>query len=287
MSKELGVARRNRKNRNNEDGRGKFYVSLIVIVFIAIAAVFYTKTNPIVQVNRHNFCPIDPSIIKNRTTFLIDTTETLASSQIRTIQNRIRNVIDELNEFDKVDFYVIQSSEKSGVKQYEIDIGNGLNNITIIKAFCIPQENNWDATPLQAQAYSQLQNIVAEMFIKAVSTDAPQPYSPILDALRFIAADNSNHISNHSIYIASDMLENTTSLSMYSYSWYEINYLPNKNVFLNSRPQFQDNSTIYIWALMRPGNDNQGTDWVNFWNDMIRGIEKTQNFTMERITGDI
>lgn len=282
------MAKRNKKSRKkkeSEDGLGRL-IGLVAVIAVIIIAIFsYTNKNPIIPINQLSFCPIDPGFTSNRTTFLIDTTETLAPSQTRTIQNRIRTVIDGLNEFDKVDFFVIESSEVSGIRKYEIDVGSD-EGVTL-QEFCIPQENNWELTPLQTQLNDQLQRIVTEMFIEYVSTDEPQPYSPILDALRFIAADNDNRITNHSIYVVSDMIEHTPTLSMYATNWYESAYTPNRNLFLNSRPQFQNNTSIYIWALMRPIYNNQEADWVNFWSDMIRGLERTQNFTMERITGDI
>ena len=269
-----------RRRPSNYKKRFFFLVGLVACGMGTL--VYWATQNPIPVVNPINFCPEDDSLINRRITFLVDTTEPLAPSQVVDVQGRISEVVESMREFDMVEFYTIRADRISSVEAYEIQI----DEKNSLDRFCAPQESNWELTPLQRNLIADLRNIVSDMFIDAVRTRKVQAFSPIANGLRYMAANNVRKIKHRDLYVISDMIENTPELSMYDRGWYK-KYKRNQAAFANTRPQFQGDINVTIWALMRPQHNIQDADWASYWADMISGTRRVVNFRIEKITGEI
>ena len=277
------MRRRSQKSRRSASANPKrdFWITVGAFAILVIGFILYMPKNQDVD---ENFCPKDRALITNRYSFLVDTTEALCPSQLEAVQNKVSSSIASLSEFDLVDFYVIQSDTASGARKYKIEISPNSKKPKYIDNFCIPQDRNWERSPLLQETIKKLPEIITEMFFDDFQNDEPQQKSPILKALRNIAASNKSHIKHH-IHIFSDMLENTNVLSMYADGWYNNIYMHRRDAFLNSRPQFSENTSVKIWALMRPENSNQNANWYNFWDDMISGKNNNNAVPFTKISG--
>jgi hypothetical protein len=107
-----------------------------------------------------------------------------------------------------------------------------------------------------------------------------QQFSPITDALRYIAADVSGKDFVNKIYIISDMIEHSELLSMYKLDWFDNNYLPNRQSLLNQRPVFPEGSEIEIYLLNRARYQIQNEELQQYWLQMLTGPGAFSNTTL-------
>lgn len=273
-----------------------FFSVLILLTAAGVGAFYWLLVSQPTEVDAITSCPVrdsDRHLVAGGATFVVDVTDPMGFSQVKDIEKRINKVISGLKTFDMVRFYVISSSEPRSARKHSIQIDLSVGEPITLSEFCIPEENNWES-PSQKQLQEVLHSLVRNLFTGVARADqGTESSSPILDGLRFVAAESGSNqagqeLTRHHIYIVSDMLENTPgTLSMYRDGWYEDIYLPNKSAFYSSRPQFPDNTKVTVWMLSRPSfaRDRQSRELVTFWLDMISGSEREIDLSLVRITG--
>lgn len=270
--------------------RNIFFAVLALVVVGIGTALFVVSTTQPVTVDSVTFCPVkesDYSYVTGGATFIIDTTDPLKPSQKIEIKNLMSQAIKKLEVFDIVRVYEIRSDVPEGARKYTPSLYN-----KSVSEFCIPQRSNWES-PRRKELLSALRRTVEDAFSEITQRNSPQPFSPILDGLRFAAADSGTnpgrqYLQRHHVYIVSDMLEHTPkTLNVYKPEWYTDSYMNDQNYFIKLRPRFQPNINVTVWMLARPtrGRDLQGKNLIDFWYDMISGTHRGIQLELKHISG--
>lgn len=279
---------RNRKRKADGSLSKYIFLGICFITVLSMALLFIVYEEP-VERNLLTGCPLNKSLIEKQYSFLLDTTEPLVQSQLQEVSFRIEQIIRNLKTNDLIRFYSVESSQDSGTRRLSI-----LNGGQSINYYCIPNSESWLDSPLRQQQLALIPQFLTSQAITSIDNNTVQGSSPIIDALRYIQADDERMVTAQDIYVVSDMIENSTVLSMYRPEWYENEYLKNQNTILSQRPIFRPNAehNINILAIMRPRHsDVQNSDWASFWTHMIKGTNPSSsphiNLTIERISGGL
>lgn len=279
---------RNRKKRGDDSLSKYIFIGICFMAAFGMVFLFTVYEEP-VERDLLTGCPIDKSFINKQYSFLLDTTEPLVESQLQEVSFRIEQIIRNLNTNDLIRFYSVESSQDSGIKRISIN-----NEGQSINYYCIPDSDSWLDSPLRQQQLALIPQFLTSQAISTIDNDTVQDSSPIIDALRFIQSDDERMVVAQDIYVVSDMIENSSILSMYRPAWYENEYIRNQNIILSQRPIFRPDAqhNINILAIMRPRYSNvQNSDWASFWTHVIKGINSASSphikLTIERISGGL
>jgi hypothetical protein len=280
--------RSNRRGSSNNISKSIF--AILVALIITSIVYFVFKYEEPIERDLITGCPIDRSLVARQYVFLLDTTEPLVPSQYQEISFRIEQIIQNLKTNDLIKFYSVESNDISGVNRLSIkSIGD-----QSVDYYCIPDSKNWMDSPQKQQQTALIPKFLTTQALDSIDNKSVQNSSPIIDAIRYIQADDERFVTSQDIYIISDMIENSTILSMYRPSWYENEYLPNQNNVLNQKPLFRRDAqhNINIMAIMRPQHPNvQNEEWINFWTHIIKGTNPNAtphiNLRFDRISGGL
>ena len=256
------------KSPEYKKNSGTKFVAIVflVVVISAFAGVLsYLTLNAGPQVSAVG-CPIDETFINQNIAVLFDTTEPMVPSQAREIDNRMNSIVSQLEEFDRVGFYEVRSDERSAVRKVSLQLGSSGD---VIDHFC-RQPVSWDDAPARARLTEALPVLISQELLQNVE-QGEQSFSPITDALRFIAADVTGKPFPTKIIVVSDMIEHSEILSMYKSDWFESSYSASRQVILNQRPIFPEGTEIEIYLLNRPRNPVQNEELQQYWLQMLTG----------------
>ena len=272
-------------NGNGSTYKLLFFSALGLVIVGSIWGFYFINDNPSPQLDAA-FCPINSSQIGKSVSFVFDTTEPLSPSQYLDTQNRVKNYIKNLNEFDSVRFYSVNSSETSGISRLKISLGDGG---VVINHFCMPRVGGWEQSPAQKMLASLMPELLVTEFVNAVNNDLVQNKSPIIDALRYVASDDDRIVPIQEVVVISDMIEHSKYTNMYRSGWYENEYLKNKQKFVDSRPVYRDGTKVIVLSIMRPKTNVQDNKWLQFWLEMISGTNQVYTVPVEfiKITGSL
>ena len=273
---------------NNKNFKGIFMTAVGIVGFSVVGLILFVLSNPTVQTDAFN-CPVDRSFINKKYSYIFDTTEPLAPSQMVDITNRVLANIRDLKEYDLIRFYTVESAELSGIQQVttNIDIGD---TTTQVDQFCMPSVSDWNSSPISQTLRQRIPEMLAINVLGEIDNESEQSNSPIIDALRYVAADDDRIIPEQQIYVISDMLENSNILSMYGANWYEDQYLLNRQRVLDQRPIFREGTSITIFQIMRPRINIRQDELAQFWGQILLGTSNANNIPppeLIRITGGL
>lgn len=243
-------------------------VAILLAVFLAgsfLAALIFLNLNAGPEVSAVG-CPVEESYINKNIAILFDSTEPMIPSQAREIENRMRLIVSELDIFDRVSFYEVRSDEVSAVRRVTLKLGDGAIEID---HFC-RQQASWEDSPARVRLNEELPRLISQELLQNVE-QGEQNFSPITDALRFIAADVSGKPFTTQIIVVSDMIEHSGILSMYRPGWFENTYSPSRQSILNQRPIFPEGTEIELYLLNRAETTVQNEELQQYWIQMLTG----------------
>jgi hypothetical protein len=238
---------------------------LVLLVGSFISALVFLNLNSGPEVSIVG-CPVDESYINKNIAILFDTTEPMIPSQAREIENRMALIISNLDVFDRVAFYELRSDEVSAVRRVTLTLGS---QSTEIDHFC-RQQASWEDSPARVRLNEELPRLISQEMLQTVEQGV-QSFSPITDALRFIAADVSGKPFSTQVIVVSDMIEHSRMLSMYKSNWFENAYVPARQTILNQRPIFPEGTEIEVFLLNRAGIRLQNEELQQYWAQMLTG----------------
>ena len=251
---------RRRSSRRTSDSYSVTSILIAVLSFGGIATfVTYLSLNQPNQLDEFG-CPIDTSAISENIVFVFDTTEPYVDSQSREITNRVRNIMQNADSSTRISAVEIVSDSSSAVNvvplgeqqyPYLCPLDTGINTANIIERF-----------------YENLISSIGESVLDNVSPEE-QPYSRLIDGLRYVASDAAGRNYTSKIYIFSDMIEHSQSISMYRSNWFEQEFKPNEVTLKSQRPLFPTNSELEIYLLARPQYSINQTELKEFWTQML------------------
>jgi hypothetical protein len=274
------MARRRRKRNDNSGWRIASWILGSFMVVAIIGGIIFIASNRPIALNPITGCPIDSSLIAKNISIIFDTTERLIPSQREEVKNRIGREMETLKENTKVTFYRVESNQSSGIQQVTF---TPQNTQLEINEFC-RGPSPWGASPNQEALARQLPGLFGDAFIGIVG-NSPQSFSPLIDALRYVAATLTNNSPENKVIVISDLIENSQVLTMYDRNWLNL-YNDNKNQVLRQRPIYPSNTDIEVYLLNRPQYSIQDQEFLEFWFEVLAG-DGTVNIDFKNISGGL
>lgn len=211
-------------------------------------------------------CPVDETYINRNVAILFDTTEPMIPSQAREIENRISSMISSLEPFDRVAFYEVRSDENSAIRKVSLQVNSQQASID---HFC-RQHAKWEDSPARVRLNEQLPRLISIEMLQNIEQGV-QSFSPITDALRYIAAEVTGKPFTTYVIVVSDMIEHSRLLSMYTPGWFENSYSLSRQSILNQRPIFPEGTEIDVFLLSRADTNVQNEELQQYWVQMLTG----------------
>lgn len=243
-------------------------VAILLLVFLVgsfVASLIYLNLSSGPEVSEVG-CPIDESYINRNIAVLFDTTEPMIPSQAREIENRMSSIISGLEVFDRVAFYEVRSDERSAVRKVSLQLDSRSSNID---HFC-RQQVSWEDSPSRVRLNEELPRLISQEMLQNVE-QGEQDFSPITDALRFIAADVTGKQFPTRVIVVSDMIEHSEILSMYRPGWFDNVYIASRQSILNQRPIFPEGTEIDVFLLNRAESRVQNEELQQYWAQVLTG----------------
>lgn len=257
---------------NNRSRRIVAVVAVLLALAFLVVAVIVVAPWKANAYSAATFCPHDGNY--PRTAVLIDATDSLSESQIKT-------VLDNINSLR-------QKDPDTGREPLEIYEWVGIfvlneDNLTLPKptvALCYPGSE--DTANLLYQNPRRIQDRYEKQFLRPLEETAKrlagapeQSSSPIFEMIRAVALVKSfDSTKKRRLVIASDMLQNVAEYSHYGNApdyakWRETEYAQK---FLE--PSLLRGVTVEIWYLKRPGEtgDLQTRGHVDFWEQYFNDV---------------
>ena len=193
-----------------------------------------------------NACPREPGYTQVTLSIALDATDVYGAAQRRSIVNRVWESVNALDVYDRVKIYTIEPGEQTPT----------LN-------LCRPGRDLQNSPVEQQLRESRFKMLVDDALRQLQGS---RQYSPIIEALGWIAADHERDGSRQIILLVSDLIEHSDVISIYDPNWKRI-YENNRARILNQCPNLDDQEIDILFPTRhaRPTQDNDlVTWWVNY-----------------------
>lgn len=249
--------------------KSKFKIVSMTLLLTAVVSFFsvlgYLQLSAGPEVSELG-CPVDETYINRNVAILFDTTEPTIPSQAREIENRISSMISSLEPFDRVAFYEVRSDENSAIRKVSLQVDSQQASID---HFC-RQHARWEDSPARVRLNEELPRLISNEMLQNIEQGV-QSFSPITDALRYIAAEVTGKPFTTRVIVVSDMIEHSGLLSMYTPGWFENSYSLSRQSILNQRPIFPEGTEIDVFLLNRADTNVQNEELQQYWVQMLTG----------------
>lgn len=206
--------------RQKEDSHNKIMIivllSFIFFILAFIAYISFFSDN--VEIDRSKkgktgtLCPLvnEKAVPNNHSVILIDTTDSLDSLQLASLESNVSDIVASLEPGDLLSIFTLS--------------GTNTKERTPLFEKCLPRDGS------DANALTENQKKIRKVYIsefekpllhslKSIGEEAKKAkVSPIFERIQFIAVASFDHWKtegNRNLYIFSDMLQNTPSYSMF------------------------------------------------------------------------
>lgn len=193
-------------------------------------------------------CPIESVETMTSLAILIDASEPLPPSQLKNVSTKVFKRLEELSPYDHVVIFSVSPSPS--------------RLLAPVFDMCKPNPDSGDAPFKKKFEQAAFRNLL-EKAIQA--NEGLKPTSPIIDSLSSVGAQLAERNGEKHLVLVSDLIENSSLLSMYRSDWAVRADSPRVQ---KSRPMLDDVTIDVLW-LLRSGEDRQTIDIRDWWENYL------------------
>ena len=275
-----------RDRKRSGDLQGYLIMGLVVILLAAAATYLFVNEGNRVKIDSITFCPTEESEQFGKTVALLDLTDPLNKAQKEFFLKEIEELKDQIPKHHSLTIYTLDEDLDLG-KSIKISMCNPGTVEDIKGAYDKISINPNEIKKKWEEGFSkQISDEVNNIIIKENS----QNTSPVMEMFQLIALKEFKGFkgTDNKIIILSDMLQNTSEMSMYQDGLVSYPQFSKTENFLRLKTSLNYNVSVEIFLIQRDGfrKMQDSPNFYNFWGQyFMMGNEAKDDFVMKKVSG--
>ena len=274
-----------RDRKRSGDLQGYLIMGLVVILLAAAATYLFVNEGNRVKIDSITFCPNEESEQFGKTVALLDLTDPLNKAQKEFFLKEIKELKDQIPKHHSLTIYTLDE---------DLDL-NRSRKITMCNPGTVEDiESTYDKISINPK---EIEKRWVEGFSKQISDvvnnimfdNNSQNSSPVMEMFQLIAINEFKGFEgvDNEIIILSDMIQNTSEMSMYQNALISFSEFKKNNYFSKVRTNLNNNVAIRLFIIKRDGSRamQEKKYFVNFWAQFFMNGNKAKNFKITFVDG--
>jgi len=271
-----------RDRKRSGDLKGYIIMGLVVVLLSVVAVYFFINEGNRVKIDPNTFCPTEENERFGKTVALLDLTDPLNKAQKEFFLKEIKELKDQIPKHHSLTIYTLDE---------DLDL-NKSRKITMCNPGTVDDiESTYDKISINPK---EIKKKWVEGFSKQISDvvnnimfeNNTQNSSPVMEMFQLIAINEFKGFegADNEIIILSDMIQNTTEMSMYQNGLSTFSKFKKSNYFSKVKTDLNYNVAIKLFIIKRDGLRAMqlDEDFTKFWflyfyegNKSKKNIERT------------
>ena len=275
-----------RDRKRSGDLKGYIIMASVVILMTVLAAYFFINEGKKVKIDSVTFCPVEENERFGKTVALLDLTDPLNKAQKEFFLKEIKELKDQIPKHHSLTIYTLDADlDLSKSRKLTMCNPGTVNDIesTYDKISINPKEikKKW------VEGFSrQISNVVNNIIVENNSQNS----SPVMEMFQLIALKEFKGFEgiDNKIIILSDMIQNTSDISMYQNNFISFSKFEKTNNFSKVKTNLNDNVSVELFIIQRDGSRamQRNPNFVNFWaNYFVKGNIAKKDFKIKMVDG--
>ena len=274
-----------RDKKRSGDLKGYLIMGLVVVLLAAAAAYLFINEGNRVKIDPNTFCPTEEKERFGKTVALLDLTDPLNKAQKEFFLKEIKELKDQIPKHHSLTIYTLDE---------DLDLSKS-RKITMCNPGTIEDiESTYDKISINpkeikkrwVEGFSkQISNVVNNIIFE----DNSQNSSPVMEMFQLIALNEFKGFEgvDNEIIILSDMIQNTTEMSMYENGLISFSKFKESEHFSKVRTNLNNNVTIKLFIIKRDGSRSMQEKkyFTNFWAQYFYSGNKAKDFKITFVDG--
>ena len=274
-----------RDKKRSGDLKGYLIMGLVVVLLAAAAAYLFINEGNRVKIDSNTFCPTEEKERFGKTVALLDLTDPLNKAQKEFFLKEIKELKDQIPKHHSLTIYTLDE---------DLDLSKS-RKITMCNPGTIEDiESTYDKISINpkeikkrwVEGFSkQISNVVNNIIFE----DNSQNSSPVMEMFQLIALNEFKGFEgvDNEIIILSDMIQNTTGMSMYENGLIPFSKFKESAYFSKVRTNLNNNVSIKLFIIKRDGSRamQEKKYFTNFWAQYFYSGNKAKDFKITFVDG--
>jgi len=274
-----------RDKKRSGDLKGYLIMGLVVVLLAAAAAYLFINEGNRVKIDPNTFCPTEEKERFGKTVALLDLTDPLNKAQKEFFLKEIKELKDQIPKHHSLTIYTLDE---------DLDLSKS-RKITMCNPGTIEDiESTYDKISINpkeikkrwVEGFSkQISNVVNNIIFE----DNSQNSSPVMEMFQLIALNEFKGFEgvDNEIIILSDMIQNTTGMSMYENGLIPFSKFKESAYFSKVRTNLNNNVSIKLFIIKRDGSRamQEKKYFTNFWAQYFYSGNKAKDFKITFVDG--
>ena len=274
-----------RDKKRSGDLKGYLIMGLVVVLLAAAAAYLFINEGNRVKIDPNTFCPTEEKERFGKTVALLDLTDPLNKAQKEFFLKEIKELKDQIPKHHSLTIYTLDE---------DLDLSKS-RKITMCNPGTIEDiESTYDKLAINpkeikkrwVEGFSkQISNVVNNIIFE----DNSQNSSPVMEMFQLIALNEFKGFEgvDNEIIILSDMIQNTTEMSMYENGLISFSKFKESAYFSKVRTNLNNNVSIKLFIIKRDGSRamQEKKYFTNFWAQYFYSGNKAKDFKITFVDG--
>ena len=275
-----------RDRKRSGDLIGYIIMGIVSLICISIAYFFFSNESKKIKIDPITFCPKDKKENFGKTVALLDLTDPLNKAQKEFFLKEIEELKDQIPKHYSLTIYTLDEDLDLG-KSIKISMCNPGTVEDIKGAYDKISINPNEIKKKWEEGFSkQISDEVNNIIIKENS----QNTSPVMEMFQLIALKEFKGFkgTDNKIIILSDMLQNTSEMSMYQDGLVSYPQFSKTENFLRLMTSLNYNVSVEIFLIQRDGfrKMQDSPNFYNFWGQyFMMGNGAKDDFVMKKVSG--
>ena len=274
-----------RDKKRSGDLKGYLIMGLVVVLLAAAAAYLFINEGNRVKIDPNTFCPTEEKERFGKTVALLDLTDPLNKAQKEFFLKEIKELKDQIPKHHSLTIYTLDE---------DLDLSKS-RKITMCNPGTIEDiESTYDKISINPK---EIKKRWVEGFSKQISNvvnnimfgDNSQNSSPVMEMFQLIALNEFKGFEgvDNEIIILSDMIQNTTGMSMYENGLIPFSKFKESAYFSKVRTNLNNNVSIKLFIIKRDGSRamQEKKYFTNFWAQYFYSGNKAKDFKITFVDG--
>ena len=260
---------------------------IITVIILSILSVFYFYFNESnkIKIDKTTYCPTNPKNQFGKTVALLDLTDPLNKAQKEFFIKEIEELKAKIPKYHSLTIYTLdQELDLNRSRKISMCNPGTLNDIesTYEKISINPEDikKNWEIG---------FSNQISDVVNSIITSNKPQDTSPVMEMFQLISLNEFKGYKgiNNEIIILSDMIQNTSSMSMYKSNFKSFEEFSKSDHFSKVRTNLNSNVFVKLFVIKRDGlrSLQENKNFYNFWAQYFYNGNKASNFKLTFVDG--
>ena len=254
-----------RDRKRSGDIKGYLIMGLVVLLLAAAGIYLFINEGNRVKIDQITFCPIEDKQQFGKTVALLDLTDPLNKAQKEFFLKEIKELKDQIPKHHSLTIYTLDE---------DLDL-NKSRKITMCNPGTVEDiESTYDKISINPKEIKKRWEIgfskqISDVVNNIMFENNSQNSSPVMEMFQLIALNEFKGFkgSDNEIIILSDMIQNTSEMSMYQNNLISFSKFKKSNYFSKVFTNLNNNVAIRLFVIKRDGSRamQKNKYFANFW----------------------